>query len=64
MYVVFWLSTTTVADPGWSTQKLGARFKMFDDEKKAKKFYDEMFLRALKGELYQSRVPSNITKSW
>jgi hypothetical protein len=64
MYVVFWLSASAVSNPSDYSKALTARFKQFDDEKKAKKFFDAMFIRALKNEEYQSRIPSNVTKSW
>lgn len=64
MYVVFWLATTQVVNPGDTTKVVAARFKQFNDEKKAKKFFDDMFIRALKNEAYQSRIPTNVTKSW
>lgn len=64
MFVVFWLSSCTIKNPGWGTPVLTARFKTFDDEVKAIKFYETMTKRASSKESYQSRMPSMVTKSW
>lgn len=64
MFVVFWLSSCTIKNPGWGTPVLTARFKTFDNEVKAVLFYEAMTKRAADKVEYQSRVPSMVTKSW
>jgi hypothetical protein len=63
-FIVFWISSNINKNRGYTTPAVAARFKDFDDESKAWKFYTKMSGLATADGEYQSRKVSNVTRGW